>query len=233
VLQKYLCGLARQHVKLGELCTGASLLARSGLMNGYNCTVHWENMESMQEEFPQIRFNNKLYEIDRDRYTCAGGSAVLDMMFKLITNTHSDEFTARISEQFMCDRIRGEDDHQRTPLQLQLGTGQPNLIEAVTLMEANIEEPISIDELSHLVGISRRQLERLFQRHLSCVPARYYLELRLDYARQLLLQTYKLVTDVSLACGFVSTPHFSKCYRDYFGHPPRDERLLKNNSHPQ
>jgi transcriptional regulator GlxA family with amidase domain len=88
---------------------------------------------------------------------------------------------------------------------------------------------MSVDELSQLVGVSRRQLERLFQKYLQCVPTRYYMDLRLNCARRLLLQTDKSVVDVSLACGFVSAPHFSKCYRDYFGIPPRDERQLKKN----
>ena len=91
-------------------------------------------------------------------------------------------------------------------------------------MEANLEETISLDDLAHYVGVSRRQLERLFQKHLKCVPSRYYLELRLNRARQLLLQTNLSIIDVSLACGFVSAPHFSKCYRDFFGIPPREER---------
>lgn len=226
-LQKYLHQLDRQGIKLGGLCTGTYLLARSGLMDGYNCTIHWENMASMREEFPNTRISDELYEIDRDRYTCAGGSAPMDMMLKLITDTNGGKLSANISEQFMCDRIRGRHDRQRTPLQLHLGSGQPKLIEAVTLMEANIEEPMSVDEISQLVGVSRRQLERLFQKYLNCVPTRYYMDLRLNCARRLLLQTDKSVVDVSLACGFVSAPHFSKCYRDFFGLPPRDERKLR------
>lgn len=226
-LQKYLHQLDRQHVKLGGLCTGTYVLARAGLLEDYNCTIHWENMASMREEFPNTRVNDELYEIDRDRYTCAGGSAPMDMMLKLITDTNGGKLSANISEQFMCDRIRGRHDRQRTPLQLHLGSGQPKLIEAVTLMEANIEEPMSVDEISQLVGVSRRQLERLFQKYLNCVPTRYYMDLRLNCARRLLLQTDKSVVDVSLACGFVSAPHFSKCYRDYFGLPPRDERKLR------
>ncbi|GGK67967.1 GlxA family transcriptional regulator [Amphritea balenae] len=226
-MEKFLCKQDRQKVKLGGLCTGTYLLARSGLMDGYKCTVHWENMASMREQFPKIQLSDELYEIDRNRYTCAGGNAPMDMMLNLITETNSGKLSANISEQFMCDRIRGRHDRQRMPLQLHLGSGQPKLIEAVTLMEANIEEPMSVDELSQLVGVSRRQLERLFQKHLSCVPTRYYMNLRLNCARRLLLQTDKSVVDVSLACGFVSAPHFSKCYRDYFGLPPRDERKLK------
>ncbi|MCP3868387.1 MAG: GlxA family transcriptional regulator [Gammaproteobacteria bacterium] len=231
-LQSVLCRLARQQVKLGGLCTGTYLLARAGLLDGYRCTIHWENMASMREEFPLIQLNDELYEIDRDRYTCAGGNASMDMMLHLITETNGSKLSANISEQFMCDRIRGHNDHQRAPLLHHLGTSQPKLTEAVTLMEANIEEPMSLHELSHYVGVSRRQLERLFQRYLNCVPTRYYMDLRLHRARQLLLQTSKSIVDVALACGFVSAPHFTKCYRELFGIPPRDERRQKQSSQP-
>lgn len=226
-LQNALCRLDRRQVPLGSLCTGTYLLARCGLLDGYRCTVHWENMASMHEEFPRVQVSDELYELDRNRYTCAGGNAPLDMMLQLITETNGRELSTRISEQFMCDRIRGRHDRQRIPLKLHLGTSQPKLTEVVSLMEANIEEPMSPDELSHYVGISRRQLERLFQKHLHCVPTRYYMELRLNRARQLLLQTDKSIVDVSLACGFVSAPHFSKCYRDLFGITPREERSLR------
>ena len=121
-------------------------------------------------------------------------------------------------------RIRGRHDRQRVPLRLHLGTSQPKLMEAVALMEANLEEPMSLDELAQHVKLSRRQLERLFQKHLHCVPTRYYLELRLAKARQLLLQTSMSIVDVAFASGFVSAPHFSKCYRDFYGIPPKDER---------
>jgi transcriptional regulator GlxA family with amidase domain len=148
----------------------------------------------------------------------------MDMMLKLIEKRHGNSIVTHISEQFMCERVRSSNDRQRVPLHLTLGSNQPKLTEAVTLMEANIEEPISLDELSSYVGISRRQLERLFQKHLNCVPTRYYLNLRLNRARLLLLQTSKSIVDIALACGFISAPHFSKCYRDLFGIPPRDER---------
>ncbi|MFQ5936842.1 MAG: GlxA family transcriptional regulator [Acidiferrobacterales bacterium] len=216
--------LSDQNLILGALCTGSYALARADLLDGYRCTIHWENMASMREEFPQILLSSELFELDRDRYTCAGGTAALDMMLHLISQQHGTDLAANISEEFMCERIRGRHDRQRIPLRLQLGTSQPKLTEAVMLMEANIEEPISLDEIAELVGISRRQLERIFQKYLHCVPTRYYLELRLTRARQLLLQTSMSIVDVALACGFVSAPHFSKCYRDFFGIPPRDER---------
>ncbi|MDX1609767.1 MAG: GlxA family transcriptional regulator [Halofilum sp. (in: g-proteobacteria)] len=219
--------LGQQRMNFGALCTGSHVLARAGLLDGYRCTIHWENIASMREAFPRVVVSYELFEIDRDRFTSAGGTAPLDMMLNLITRQIGADTASAISESFACERIRGRHDRQRIPLQLRLGTSQPKLIETVSIMESNIEEPISLDELARHVGVSRRQLERLFQKHLNCVPTRYYLELRLTRARQLLLQTSISIVDVAFACGFVSAPHFSKCYRDYFGIPPREERRLR------
>jgi len=219
--------MAQQRINFGGLCTGSHLLAQAGLLDGYRSTIHWENIASMREAFPRVAVSYELFEIDRDRYTSAGGTAPLDMMLNLISQQIGADTATSISEAFACERIRGRHDRQRIPLQLRLGTSQPKLIEAVSIMESNIEEPISLDELARHVGVSRRQLERLFQKHLHCVPTRYYLELRLARARQLLLQTSISIVDVAFACGFVSAPHFSKCYRDYYGIPPREERRLR------
>ena len=224
--------LAHERVPVGALCTASHLLARAGLLNGYRCTIHWENMASLREEFPDIIVSSELFEIDRDRFTCSGGTAPLDMMLNMIQRQHGEQLAVAISEEFICERIRGRNDRQRVPLRLHLGTSQPKLIEAVSLMEANLEEPVGLDEIARHIALSRRQLERLFQKHLRCVPTRYYLELRLTRARQLLLQTAMSVVDVAFACGFVSAPHFSKCYRDFFGIPPRDERRLRRPAEP-
>jgi len=216
--------LEKTDTVLGAICTGTHFLARAELLNDRRCTIHWENLASTREQFPQLVISPELFEIDEDRYTCAGGTAPLDMMLCEIRNKHGADLATRISEQYMCERIRDQNDRQRVPLTQRIGASQPKLAEAVSLMEANIEEPMTLDELSHHVGLSRRQLERLFQRYLQCVPTRYYLELRLERARQLLLQTSMPIVDIALACGFISAPHFSKCYRDTFSIPPRDER---------
>ncbi len=216
--------LAKRDTVIGAICTGSYLLAKAELLNGYRCTIHWENLASAREEFPQLVISPELFEMDRVRYTCAGGTAPLDMMLCEIRSRHGVELATKIAEQYMCERIRDQHDRQRVPLTQRIGASQPKLAEAVSLMEANIEEPMTLDELSYHVGLSRRQLERLFQRYLHCVPTRYYLELRLERARQLLLQTSMPIVDIALACGFISAPHFSKCYRDTFSIPPRDER---------
>ncbi|AWN15131.1 Arginine pathway regulatory protein ArgR, repressor of arg regulon [Salinisphaera sp. LB1] len=225
-LLRWLQSLAAQHVELGAICTGTYLLARAQLLRGYRCTIHWENISSIDEEhqFPDTVFTSELFVIDRDRYTCTGGIAPLDMMLNIIGQQKSRSLAETICEEFIHERIRNVSDMQRIPLRVHLGTSQPKLVDTVSLMESNIEEPLSLNDLARLVGVSRRQLERLFKKHLNCAPTRYYLELRLNRARQLLLQTNLSIIDVALACGFTSPPHFSKCYQHFFGHTPSQER---------
>lgn len=217
----------KNKVILGGICTGTYLLAKAGLLNGYRCTIHWEHIASLRETSPNVIVSEELFEIDRDRYTVSGGSAPLDMMLQIVKKAQGKALAVSISEQFMCDRMRGHFDKQRIPLKLLLGSDQPKLTEAVELMEANLEELINLDELALLVGVSRRQLERLFKKYLGCVPRRYYLDLRLKKARQLLLQTPSSISEIAIACGFVSASHFSKSYREMFGLSPREERHLQ------
>ena len=220
---------ARRRASLGSVCTGAYPLAEAGLMAGYRCTLHWEHISSLHESvrFPDTMFTNELFVIDRDRYTCSGGVAPLDMMLNVIARQQGLELAEAIAEEFLHERIRDVEERQRMPLRVRLGTSQPKLCEVVTLMEANIHEPLTLDELAKHASISRRQLERLFRRYLGCSPMRYYLDLRLARARQLLLQTEMPITDIAIACGFVSPPHFTKCYHDRYGRSPRDERRFR------
>ena len=225
-LGKWLQELDKKGTALGSLCTGTYHLAKAGLLEGYRCTIHWENIASLREEHPTLKITDDIYEIDRKRYTCAGGTTPIDMMHHLVSLEFGHSLAAAISEEFLIDHVRSMTDQQRIPLRQQIGTSQPKLTEAVMLMEANIEDPLTPNELSALVKISRRQLERLFRAYLDCTPTQYYLGLRLRNARRLLLQTEMSIINISLTCGFSSAPHFSKCYKDLFGLPPRDERRL-------
>ncbi len=216
--------IAKRKIPMGGICTGSYALASAGLLDGYRCTIHWENLASLREEFPKLEISSSIFVIDRDRYTCSGGISSIDLMLNLIASIHGHQLVQQISEQFTCDRVRTEKDAQRAPLKYLIGASQPKLVDAVTLMESNIEEPLTLDEVSEYVGISRRQLERLFNRYLHCAPSRYYLELRLSRARLLLLQTSIPVIDVAISCGFSTAPHFSKCYSDLYGKPPSSER---------
>jgi transcriptional regulator GlxA family with amidase domain len=220
----WLTHLSRCNLVLGGICTGSYLLAKAGLLDGYKCTIHWELLASFQEEFPFVKHTNQLFIHDRDRMTCSGGTAPIDMMLQMIAKEYGRELTAAISDMLTHEHIRDEKDQQRIPLQHIVGATQSKLQEVVALMEANIEEILCLDELANFVDLSRRQLERLFQKYLNCSPHRYYLQLRLGKARQLLKQTNMSIIEIAIACGFVSTPHFSKCYRNSFNIPPRDER---------
>lgn len=225
--------LARRRVDLGALCTGSYALAKAGLLEHYRGAIHWENLSALREEFPHVDFVEQLFVIDRDRFTCSGGIAPLDLMLNMIERHHGGEIARLIAEQFILDRIRGDREHQHIPVSATLGPAHQTLIKAAALMEANIEEPLSLEALSASIGVSRRHIARLFKRHLNLVPARYYLELRLRRARELLLQTRMSITDVSVACGFQSRSHFAKCYRQRYGHPPGSERKAVGDGEPQ
>jgi transcriptional regulator GlxA family with amidase domain len=216
----------RRGVDLGAICTGSYVLAKAGLLDGHRCTIHWENLAGFCEDFPEIEVTSELFEIDRNRFTCSGGTAVIDMMLNVIARQHGHELAASVADQFMHERIRDQHDRQRISLPARLGVRHPKLLAVIGTMEQNLEEPLSRSELARGADLSTRQLERLFRKYLNRSPARYYLELRLNKARLLLLQTNMSVIDVALACGFVSASHFSKCYRDFFGRTPRKERGL-------
>jgi AraC family transcriptional regulator, glycine betaine-responsive activator len=225
--------LADRRVPLGALCTGGYALARAGLLDHFSATIHWENLSALREEFPRVRISDQLFTIDRDRFTCSGGTAPLDLMLNLIQAKLGPRISQLVSEQFIVDRVRKDTDRQYIPLRAQIGVSHRGLIRVAQLMEENIEKPLSLEQIAKSTGLSRRQIERLFKRDLNCVPKHYYLEMRLRRARELLLQTAMPIMDITTACGFQSPPHFSKCYRMQFGHPPSAERKIGEQRGPR
>lgn len=215
---------SRAGVRLGSLSTGTYLLARAGLLDGYRCTIHWENRPAFQEEFPQLDCTGKIYEIDRDRLTCSGGTAAMDMMLHLIAEEHGEELSQRVANQFHHERIRNHRDEQRGGRLEHTAGLPPSMRVAIGLMQRHIEDPISIAELARKVGLSARQLERLFLRYEQVTPARYYLGLRIDRARELLLYSERAIIDVAVAAGFTSTSHFSHWFRRLQGLRPTEMR---------
>jgi AraC family transcriptional regulator, glycine betaine-responsive activator len=224
--------LAERRVALGGLCTGGYALAKAGLLDKYRATIHWENLSALREEFPRIHLSDQLFTIDRDRFTCSGGVAPLDLMLHLVESKLGAQVSQLISEQFIVDRVRSDRDRQYVPLRAQIGVSHESLIKVAQLMEENIEKPLSLDQIASATSLSRRQIERLFKRHLNCVPKRYYLQMRLRRARELLLQTSMPIIDITTACGFQSPPHFSRCYRAQFGCPPSAERQSRQRGVP-
>ncbi len=216
--------LDRKGAIIGAICTGTYLMAAAGLLDDRRCTIHWENIDGLAEEFPLLEITNELFEIDDKRVTCSGGTASLDMILYLIGQVHGQGLAAQVSDQFIHDRIRDPSDRQRMELRSRLGVSHPKLLAVVGLMEQGLEEPFSQTELAMKANLSTRQLERLFRKYLSTTPTRYYLNLRLARARHLLRQTSMSILSIALACGFVSASHFSKCYREVYGRTPRAER---------
>ena len=215
---------SRLGVSMGAVCTGSHVLAKAGLLEGKRCTIHWENQAAFGEEFPETELSNLLFCIDEGYFTCAGGTAATDMMLHLIGEDCGPDLASLVADAMIHTQVRRESDEQRLSVPARIGVRHPKLVNIIQTMEQNTEEPISPSELAKGVAMSTRQLERLFRRYLNRSPKRYYMELRLEKARNLLLQTDMSVINVALACGFTSPSHFSKCYRNHFNRTPYRER---------
>jgi transcriptional regulator GlxA family with amidase domain len=229
--QRYLGAIrhgASRGIVIGSLSTGTRLLARAGILAGYRCTIHWENLCAFRDSFPGLQCTNKLYEIDRDRLTSSGGTATLDMMLHLIVEHHGIDFGRAVANQFHHERIRDERDDQPGGLQQILINLPTTVRRAIRIMRNNIEEPVPLSFISRKVGIGDRQLERLFMKHVGMTPIRYYLRLRIERARELLIYTGRRIGDIAEACGFSTTAHFATWYRRIFGMGPSDVRTEKD-----
>jgi len=215
---------ARKGLKIGGLCTAAYTLAKAGLLEGKRATIHWENSDSFSEEFDTVDLTKSVFQIDGNRMTTAGGTSSIDLFLKLIADDYGEDLANAVADQMIYSSIRTDQDTQRLSTPTRIGVRHPKLSQVILMMEKNIEEPISPSILAKDVGMSTRQLERLFRRYLSRSPKRYYMELRLHKARNLLMQTDMSVINVALACGFASPSHFSKCYRAHYNTTPYRER---------
>lgn len=215
---------ARRGVAVGGICTGSYTMAKAGLLDGKRATIHWENQDSFLEEFEDVRMTKSVFVIDGNRMSTAGGTSSLDLMLKIIAQDHGEDIANIVADQLIYNSIRSDQDTQRLSIPTRIGVRHPKLSQVIQIMEANIEDPISPATLATDVGMSTRQLERLFRRYLNRSPKRYYMELRLQKARNLLMQTDMSVINVALACGFASPSHFSKCYRAHYQTTPYRER---------
>ena len=215
---------ARRGLIIGGLCTAAYPMAKAGLLDEKKATIHWENQDSFAEEFLEVELTKTVFVCDGNRYTTAGGTSSIDLLLKIIADDHGEELANAVADQMIYSSIRTDQDTQRLSVPTRIGVRHPKLSKVIQMMEINIEEPISPSILAKDVGMSTRQLERLFRRYLDRSPKRYYMELRLQKARNLLMQTDMSVINVALACGFASPSHFSKCYRAHYDTTPYRER---------
>lgn len=216
--------LARRGLPIGGMSGGPYVLARAGLLDGYRCTIHWEHIPAFVEEFPLLKVERTLFIIDRDRTTCAGGIAALDMMIEIIARAHGRELSAAVSEWYLRTHPREGTDSQRMGLRERTGVANAKLLNTLAVMETRLENPAGRTELAAAAGVTVRQLERLFAEHLNTTIGRRYTEIRIERARALLRQSTLSIAEVAVACGFVSTSHFSRVYKAQFAISPRNER---------
>lgn len=216
--------LGRRGAALGALAAGSLLLAEAGQLEGHRCTIHWENRAGFKERFPHIECTGNVYEIDRKRYTCAGVTTSIDLMLEIIRSDFGNNLVNEVANQFQHERIRSHVDRQRVGPERDLTGKSEKLKKIVELMADNLDEPYSAVELAREAGLSVRQVERLFLRHMNMTPGRYYMRLRLERARELLRQTNMPILDVAIATGFTSHSYFAQSYRLLFGRPPSEER---------
>ena len=216
--------LARSGVCMGGVSGGPVLLAKAGLMMGRRMTVHWEHAAALAEISPHLLIERTLYVIDRDRVTCAGGTAPMDLMHALIAQHHGETFAQRVSDWFMHTDIRPSVGPQRSGLVERVGSTNAAILDAVKVMENNIAEPVPLGRLAASAGISPRQLNRLFRDRLGRSTMQYYRQLRLDKARNLLKNSPLSLTEIGLATGFANSAHFSRLFAEYFGKPPSSLR---------
>jgi AraC family transcriptional regulator, glycine betaine-responsive activator len=216
--------LAAFGTALGAVCTGSYVLARAGLLDGYRSTIHWVYYPGLVDEFPHLEVSEELFEIDRNRYTSAGGTAAADLALSLVAQDQGSRVASLVTDLLIHNRIREPGERQRMDLRARMGIAHPKLLAALDAMEKTVEQPLSCKELALSVGLSQRQLERLFEKYVRTTPTRHYLRIRLGRARQLLRQTTMPVLSVAVACGFSSASYFSQAYLENFGHSPSRER---------
>lgn len=217
----------QRQIAIASLCTGAHVLAEARLLDDKRCVIHWENYPSFTERFAGAAVRTGLFEIDGAIHTCAGGAASFDMMLHLIRIDFGEAVVAGVCEQAIVDRIRSSEDLQRTPFAPRAVKHHPVVARLIERMQETLADPLPVEALMSDIGLTRRQIERLFRNEFGQSPARFYMKLRLERARLLLQQTKKPIVEIAVACGFSSASHFSKSYRDAYGGAPHELRTQK------
>ena len=215
----------RKGIDFGALSSGAFILAQAGLLSGKRITTHWEYATAISETFPDVEMQESIFTVDGRVFTCAGSASSMDLMLERIHSDYGAELATWVADQMIYTAPRAESHSQRVSVAGRMGVRHTKLVQAIEVMRDNIEDPIPPGEIAKRVGLSTRQLERLFARYLTTSPKKYYLSLRLEKARNLLMQTELSLIEICVLCGFRAPSHFSKTYRKAFGvAPSRDTR---------
>lgn len=215
---------ARRNVRLYGLGTGAWVLAAAGLLSDTRCTIHWDTMAAFSETFEGLNLTDALFVEQKGIVTCAGEFAAFDLAISSVEHRCGSDVARSVCRFLTADQWREGESCQSAPLGLRFSGASEKLIRIIRIMENSVDEPLTIRAIAQEQGLSCRQIQRLFLHHLKATPMRYYLLLRMARARQLLELTDMSVLQVAIACGFVSSSHFSKCFRDHFGESPSSLR---------
>lgn len=231
-VHKWLRTISRHGTKLGAISGGVFPVARAGLLDGLRCSVHWYYVNAFTEEFPNVTVTNRLFEIDQDILTCAGGTASLDLMLTLMSDDLGRAVNTEISSWFQHPRIRDVYDEQYLSAVGELSMNSETVTRAVAIIRASIESPMPIGALADRVGVSPRQLERQFKVHLGTSPVNFYRRERLKRARELLLYTNLPISEIAVATGFGSQSHFARSYRVEYGRSPKEDQKAIRRGQP-
>ncbi|MET2831188.1 GlxA family transcriptional regulator [Mesorhizobium shangrilense] len=227
-LLSYLRSERARGTQIGAICSGAYILAAAGFLDDRRAALHWEFHDVFAERFPLVNLTKSVFVADEKFITASGGTAAADLMLHLIGRDHGRDLAAAVADQMVYNAVREGSATQKVSIRSRYGLRNSRLAEAIRIMEDHVESPLSSAELARRLGVSTRQLERLFERYMNTSPKKYIMDLRLHRARNLIVQSEQALTDIAMACGFVSTSHFSKVYREHFGNTPGSQRSTLN-----
>jgi transcriptional regulator GlxA family with amidase domain len=216
--------LAKSGTFLGGVGTGPYYLHCAGLLTDCRWTIDHRHLDELRQQGATP--NRAIFNVNNNRFTCQGGSTSLDMMLHVIHLHHGKALAISVAEVMNCAILRTPKEHR---LDNKISPyGWPNALQQVaSLMENNIDEPLSLSEISEYAGLGKRQIQRLFKVYIGISPSIYYLEKRLNHAHKLLFESEFSVEKISIRSGFSSLPSFYKCYKKRFGLPPLKARHQK------
>ena len=220
--------LDSRDVLIGAVSGGPYLLARAGVMTNRRMTVHWEHAQLLADVSPTLIVERSLYIRDRDRLTCAGGTAPLDMMLALIAEQHGPEFAQRIGDWFLHSDIRPGESSQRAGVAIRYNVNESALLISIEAMENHLADPLELSQLASIVGISARQLNRLFKDKMQVSTVQFYRQIRLAKARNLMSSSTLAIGDIASITGFANGAHLSRHFSKRYGLSPRDFRASLN-----
>lgn len=218
--------LERHGTPLTGICTGSYVLAKFGLLRGRACTIHWEYAELFREVFPEADLRGSVCVEDGGLMTSSGGTAPLDLMIRIVEKEAGAQVARDVADIAIHHGIRDEAVHQRLDARARYNVSNPTFLKCIRLMEENIEDPLSLEELCEHLNISPRQLQRYFKESVGRGPRAFYENLRLERSRQMLRRTALEISDIALASGFASANAFSHAYKRVYGVSPLQDRRL-------